>query len=155
MTSGTSAAVVSRIGLPLSIVSASASRLSLPSSRSAILFRSLARCAGAVLPQALARRMRGVEREFDILRRRARHLAERLAGDRADIVEILAFDRRDPFAADEIVIAFAERDLLLQFLKALREHISTSLPYSGLVGAHYRLPPGRGNRPEVLDGAMA
>ncbi len=66
--------------------------------------------------------MRRIERELDIFRCGARDLADRLAGDRADIVEILAFDRRDPFAADEILIAFAQRDLLLQFFEALGKH---------------------------------
>ena len=51
--------------------------------------------------------MRGVERELDIGGLRAGDLADRLAGDRADIVEIIAVDRRHPFAADEILVARA------------------------------------------------
>ncbi len=85
----------------------------------------------------LAGGVRGVQRQFDVFGRRACHLAERLAGDRAYVVEVLAFDRRDPFAADEIVIAFAKSDLLLQFLKALREHIWISLS-SVFCYHHYR-----------------
>jgi hypothetical protein len=34
--------------------------------------------------------VRGIERQLDVLGRAARHLAHRLAGDRRDIVEILA-----------------------------------------------------------------
>ena len=56
--------------------------------------------------------MRGIERELDVGRRGAGDLTEPLAGDRARIVEILAFDRRDPFSADEIVVAVADQNLL-------------------------------------------
>ena len=49
---GMSAATVSRIGLPLSQTSASASASRLASIRSAILFKIAARSAGAVLPHA-------------------------------------------------------------------------------------------------------
>ncbi len=52
MASGMSAKVVSRIGLPLSMVSTAASTLRFSSMRSAILLRISARLAGAVLPQA-------------------------------------------------------------------------------------------------------
>ncbi len=77
---------------------------------------------GRRLAPGFARRMRGVERELDVFGGRARDLADRLAGDRADIVEILALDRRDPFAADEIVVALPQRHLLLQLFEALRKH---------------------------------
>ena len=56
--------------------------------------------------------MGGVERELDVGRRGAGNLAEPLTGDRARVVEILALDRRDPFAADEIVVAIADQNLL-------------------------------------------
>ena len=52
--SGMSAASVSRIGLPLSQTSASASESRFASMRSAILFKIAARSAGAVLPHAFA-----------------------------------------------------------------------------------------------------
>ena len=52
MASGMSACVVSRIGLPLSQVSASAMRSRFSSIRSAILFRMRARSPAEVRPQA-------------------------------------------------------------------------------------------------------
>ena len=52
MASGMSAASVSRTGLPLSQLSATASFSRFASIRSAILFRTLARSAAEVLPQA-------------------------------------------------------------------------------------------------------
>jgi len=52
MASGMSAAIVSRIGLPLSMVSTEASTCRFSCMRSAILFRISARFAGAVAPQA-------------------------------------------------------------------------------------------------------
>ena len=64
----------------------------------------------------------GIEREFDVGRRGARHLAELLAGDRARIVEVASLDRRDPFAADEIVVAVADQNLLGDFLDCFMIH---------------------------------
>ena len=52
--------------------------------------------------------MRCVERCLDVLRVGARDLADDLARHRRGVVEILAGDRRDEFAADEIVITFGE-----------------------------------------------
>jgi hypothetical protein len=53
--------------------------------------------------------MRRVERKLDIGGLRAGDLAYGLAGDRADIVEIAAGDRRHPLAADEILVAGPQR----------------------------------------------
>ena len=52
MASGRSAALVSRIGLPLSMASTGARASSFSSMRSAILLRTRARSAGAARPQA-------------------------------------------------------------------------------------------------------
>jgi hypothetical protein len=54
--------------------------------------------------------VRGVQRLFDVLGAGARDFAEGFAGDRADVFEIFAFHRRDPLAADEILIAGFEAD---------------------------------------------
>ena len=72
--------------------------------------------------------MRGVERKLDIGGLRAGDLADRLAGDRADIVEIVAVDRRHPFAADEIVVTRAQRHAGIQSLDDLVKH--TVLPWT-------------------------
>ena len=74
-----------------------------------------------VAPSVL-RLVRGVEGELDVGGLRAGDLADRLAGDGADIVEILAGDRRDPFAADEIVVAGAQGYPRVQGLDDLVEH---------------------------------
>ena len=55
------------------------------------------------------RLMRRVERKLDIGGLRTRDLAYGLAGDRADIVEIAAVDRRHPLAANEILVAGPQR----------------------------------------------
>ena len=90
--------------------------------RSAILLRIAARSAGAVLPQASLRLVRGVERQLDIGGLRAGDLADRLAGDRAEIVEILAVDRGHPIAADEIVVAGPQGYPRIQGLDDLVKH---------------------------------
>ena len=66
--------------------------------------------------------MRGVERKLDISGLRAGDLADRLAGNGADIVEILSVDRRHPFAADEIVVARAQSHSRIQGLDDLVQH---------------------------------
>ncbi len=66
--------------------------------------------------------MGGVERKLDIGGLRTGDLTHRLAGDGADIVEILAVDGRDPFAADEIVVAIAQGDPRIQGLDDLVKH---------------------------------
>ena len=82
--------------------------------------------------------MRGVERKLDIGGLRAGDLADRLAGDGADIVEIVAVDRRHPFAADEIVVARAQRHPRIQSLDDLVKH--TVLPWTQ--GAAFRVSSG-------------
>ena len=89
-----------------------ASSLRLLSILSAILFRRRARSAGGVLPQAVLGLVGGVERELDVLGGRAGDLAERLAGDGREVGEVLALDGRDPLAADKVVVARADADLL-------------------------------------------
>ena len=79
--------------------------------------------------------MRGVERKLDIGGLRAGDLADRLAGDGADIVEIVAVDRRHPFAADEILVARAQRHPRIQSLDDLVKH--TVLPWTR--GAAFRV----------------
>ena len=74
-----------------------------------------------VAPSVL-RLVGGVERKLDIAGLRTGDLTHRLAGDGADIVEILAVDRRDPFAADEIVVAIAQGDPRIQGLDDLVQH---------------------------------
>ena len=46
----------------------------------------------------------GVQRQFDVFRGAARDLADRLAGDGRDVVEILAAHWGDPLAADEVIV---------------------------------------------------
>lgn len=58
-------------------------------------------------PRALGG-MRRVQCSLDVLRLGARDLADDLAVHRRSIVEVFARNRRDEFAADEIVIAFGE-----------------------------------------------
>ncbi len=53
----------------------------------------------------------GVEGEFDILGRGLRDLGEGLAGDRGDVLEVVALDRLDPVAADVVVVTGLEGDL--------------------------------------------
>src|SRR5262249_20832416 len=73
--------------------------------------------------------MRGVKRKLDVSGLGARDLAYRLAGDRADIVEILAIDRRHPLAADEIVVTRAHGDARIQGLDDLVQHGGSSRKY--------------------------
>jgi hypothetical protein len=55
--------------------------------------------------------MRGVEGELDVLGRRAGDLAEDLAGDRRDVLEVALELRLDVGAADEVVVAALIGDL--------------------------------------------
>ena len=66
--------------------------------------------------------VRGVERQLDVGGGGAGHRAELLAGDRARIVKILAFNGSDPFAADEIVVAFADEECFRNLVERLLEH---------------------------------
>ena len=52
--------------------------------------------------------MRSVQREVDICFGRARRLGEDMAGDRRNIIEILAAKRGGKLAIDEIIIAGLE-----------------------------------------------
>ena len=86
------------------------------------LVQGLCALFGRHLAPGVLRLVRGVERKLDIGGLRARDLAHRLAGDRADIVEILAIDRRHPFAADEVVVTRAHGDARIQGLDDLVQH---------------------------------
>ena len=44
------------------------------------------------------------------------------AGDRGRVVEVLAVDRRDPLAADEVVVASAQRERGVYFVESLMQH---------------------------------
>jgi hypothetical protein len=66
--------------------------------------------------------MRGIERKLDVGGLRACDLAYRLAGDRADIFEVAAADRSDPFAADKILVAGPQRYARIQGLDDLVQH---------------------------------
>jgi hypothetical protein len=52
----------------------------------------------------------GVERELDVLGGRERHLGERLAGDRRDVLRVAAFDRGDPVSPDEVLVPGLQLD---------------------------------------------
>jgi ParB family chromosome partitioning protein len=67
--------------------------------------------------------VRGVEREFDVFRGRARDLGVDLAVDGADDVEVLALDRRNPFAADEVVLVSLVGDLGARGARSCVEHV--------------------------------
>ena len=84
-------------------------RSRLASMRSAILLRIMRPLGRAGAAPGVLGGVRGVERGLDVGRVRARDLANRLAGDRRDVVEILAGVRRAPFAADVVVVALGER----------------------------------------------
>ena len=62
--------------------------------------------------------MCGVEGKLNVLGRRAGNLAQRLAGDRCQVREVLALDRRYPLAADEVIVARADADLVESSLRA-------------------------------------
>jgi len=94
----------------------------------------------------------GIQCQLDVGSGRAGDRAEFLAGDWARIVKILALDRRDPFATDEIVVALAHDDLsgdlfqgllihddFLRLLLWLRKAVPSLYPYDyndGKVRAH-------------------
>ena len=102
--------MVSRIGLPLSIVSMKARVSMLASIRSAIRLRMLARYAGEVPFQLMRGGVRRVERLVHVLVGGAGHLAQRLPGDRGRIDEVLPAGRRDVLPGDPVVVAGADGD---------------------------------------------
>ncbi|MNE45853.1 hypothetical protein D3C80_1401650 [compost metagenome] len=74
----------------------------------------LGRCSAA--PLVLCG-MRSIERGVDVLLIRTRNFTQLAAGDRRDVVEILAADRLPPLAADVIAVFQLERrfdDFLVQ-----------------------------------------
>ena len=60
----------------------------------------------------LARRVRRIQRQLDVLGTGTRHRADHLAVDRRDVVEIPALHRRHPFAANEVVVLRPYGDVL-------------------------------------------
>ena len=60
-------------------------------------------------PPGIFRGMRGVESGLDVRRVGAGDLADRLAGDRRDVVEIFAGFGGSPFAADIVLVTLGER----------------------------------------------
>ena len=114
-----SAWVVSRIGLPLSSVSTRASRSRLAFELVGDLVEDTRALLDGGLAPGVLGLVGGIQRQLDIGRRRARHLAELLAGDRAWIVEIPPLDRATHLAADEIVVAVADENLLGDLLQSL------------------------------------
>ena len=91
--------------------------------RSAILLSICARSAAAGAAPGVLRGVRRVESGFDVGRVGAGDLADRLAGDRRDVVEIFAGLRRAPLAADIVLVALGERrfegDIEIDFGHAL------------------------------------
>jgi hypothetical protein len=65
----------------------------------------------------------GVERQLDVGSLGAGNLADRLAGDGADIVEIVPVDGGQPFSADEIVVAGPQSHARVQRLDDLMKHV--------------------------------
>ena len=59
-------------------------------------------------PPGILRGMRGIERGLDVRGVGAGDLADRLAGDRRDVVEIFASFRGFPFAADIVLVTLGE-----------------------------------------------
>ena len=64
----------------------------------------------------------GVERLLDVLGGGARDLAQRPAGQRRQVREVLAAHRRHPLATDEIVVSRPNDDALLELLECLMDH---------------------------------
>ena len=73
--------------------------------RSAILLRIAARSAALVLPQAGAGAVRGVERELDVLGRRAGDLGEDLPVTGDGFSKYWPLTGGDVLAADDVVVA--------------------------------------------------
>jgi hypothetical protein len=65
----------------------------------------------------------GVQRQLDVFGGGARHFAEGAAGDRADVLEVLALDRRHEFAADEVVVALLEGIAYAEFADVCQVHV--------------------------------
>ena len=122
MASGMSANVVSRIGLPLSMVSTAASVDEILLHPVGDLVEDLGALGRRGLAPGIFRGVSCVERELDVCGAAIGDLTDRLAGDRADIVEIAAVDRRHPFAADEILVARPQRCPRIQGLDDLVQH---------------------------------
>ena len=104
-----SALRVSRTGLPFSQLSATASSSLCASIASAIALSTSARSVADFSPQDVLDRVRGVQREFDVLGSRVGDLGDRLRGRRAQVDPVLAVGRRVPLAADEVLIARLDR----------------------------------------------
>ena len=73
---------------------------------------------GSRLAPGVGGGVRGVERLLDVLGGRAGDLADDLAADRRAVLEVAPLRRRDPLAADEVVVAIADLDLLADALQS-------------------------------------
>ena len=105
-----SAASVSRTGLPFSQLSATASISRLSSIASATLFRTRERSVVEASPQASFAACAASSASSTSSGRRARHLRERLARRGRHVLGVLALHRRDPVAADEVLVARLQLD---------------------------------------------
>jgi hypothetical protein len=66
--------------------------------------------------------MRGIERQFDILRGGTGNRANHMTVDRRNILEFLTLDRGNPCAANKIVIMRSDRDLIGDVGQNLIDH---------------------------------
>ena len=67
---------------------------------------------GAGAPPSVLRGVRRIKRGLDVLRIGARDLADRLTGHRRGVFEIFARLWRNPLAADEVIVALGEGNLV-------------------------------------------
>src|ERR1700730_504611 len=128
MASGTSAPLVSRIGLPLSSVSARARSSRFSSMRSATLLRSNDRSAGDMRAQASLALWAA---SSVISRGRLRDIDQALAIDRAVIGKILAISGCYPVAADEVAVAGGNLSFRADEIESVLRHVVFLFPRIG------------------------
>ena len=85
--------------------------------RCAIWFMMMARWVGLVCPQAVARRVRRIQRPLNVLRVGARNLAECLSRDRGDVLKVLAGSGLYPLAANVVAITRAKAHRLAELAR--------------------------------------
>jgi hypothetical protein len=66
--------------------------------------------------------VRRIERLFDVLGGRARHLAEWSARHRCRIAEVLTTNGRRPITADEVIVLRSNDDALFELFERLMNH---------------------------------
>src|SRR5699024_359013 len=74
------------------------------------LVENLSALGGARFAPGGGRRVGSVEGRFDVLGRAAGNLAKGFAGDGRDVLKVLAFDGRYPFAADVVLVSALKID---------------------------------------------